>query len=82
MAEALSSSFDNWTRSLLHELRLNDDDINDFVQYLMSVVTSDSETDEEKRETITELFTELDLKVRLILIKENLSKRKFIIFTE
>ncbi|CAF1423710.1 unnamed protein product [Rotaria sordida] len=62
MAEALSSSFDQWIRSLLNELQSNDADMSDFVQYLMGIVTSDSETDEEKKVAIAELLADLDLK--------------------
>lgn len=65
MAEASSSSFDEWIRSLLNELQSNNDDMSDFVQYLMGIVTSDSETDEEKLVAITELLSDLDLKVKL-----------------
>ncbi|CAF1254191.1 unnamed protein product [Rotaria magnacalcarata] len=62
MAEASSSSFDEWIRSLLNELQSNDVDMSDFVQYLMGIVTSDSETDEEKQVAIAELLADLDLK--------------------
>ncbi|CAF2996618.1 unnamed protein product [Rotaria sp. Silwood2] len=62
MAEASSSSFDQWIRSLLNELQSNDADMSDFVQYLMGIVTSDSETDEEKQVAIAELLADLDLK--------------------
>ena len=71
MAEALSSSFDEWIRSLLNELQSNDADMTDFVQYLMGIVTSDSETDEEKQTAIAELLVDLDLKVKSIFQKNN-----------
>jgi hypothetical protein len=67
MAAALSSTFDEWIRSLLNELHSNDADMSDFVQYLMGIVTSDSETDEEKQIAIVELLADLDLKVKFIL---------------
>lgn len=67
MAEAFSSPFDQWIRSLLNELQSNDDDMTDFVQYLMGIVTSDSETDEEKQTAIVELLADLDLKVNLVI---------------
>jgi hypothetical protein len=63
MAQALSSSFDEWIRSLLNDLQSNNIDMTDFVQYLLTIVTSDSETNEEKQIAITELLGELDLKV-------------------
>jgi hypothetical protein len=63
MAEALPTSFDEWIRSLLNELQSNDADMSDFVQYLLGIVNSDSETDEEKQIAITELLADLDLKV-------------------
>lgn len=64
MAEALSSSFDEWIRSLLNELQSNNADMSDLVQYLIGIVTSDSETDEEKQTAISELLADLDLKVK------------------
>jgi hypothetical protein len=63
MAQALSSSFDDWIRSLLNELQSNDVDMSDFVEYLMGIVRSDTETDEEKQTAIAELLADLDLKV-------------------
>jgi hypothetical protein len=63
MAEASSSTFDQWIRSLFNELQSNDADMSDFVQYLMGIVTSDSETDEEKQTAIVELLADLDLRV-------------------
>jgi hypothetical protein len=63
MAEALPTSFDEWIRSLLNELQSNDADMSDFVQYLLGIVNSDSETDEEKQIAIAELLADLDLKV-------------------
>jgi len=69
MATALSSSFDEWIRSLLNELQSNDADMSDFVQYLIGIVTSDSETDEEKQIAIAELLADLDLKVKSIFFK-------------
>lgn len=74
MAEALETSFDAWIRSLLNELQSNDDDMSDFVQYLMGIVMSDSETDEEKLTAITELLTDLDFKVKT---NSNFRKKKF-----
>jgi hypothetical protein len=71
MANALSSSFDEWIPSLLNELQSNDADMSDFVQYLMGIVTSDSETDEEKQIAIAELLADLDLKVQIKSFKEN-----------
>ena len=65
MAQASSSSFDEWVRSLLNDLQSNNVDMSDFVQYLTGIVTSDSETDEEKRTAIAELLADLDLKVSL-----------------
>ncbi|UJR13785.1 hypothetical protein I4U23_000795 [Adineta vaga] len=63
MAEAISSSsFDDWIRSLLNDLQSNNADMSDFVQYLLGIVTSDSETDEEKLIAIGELLVDLDLK--------------------
>jgi hypothetical protein len=41
--------------------------MSDIVQYLMGIVTSDSETDEEKQTAIVELLADLDLKVKSIL---------------
>ncbi len=64
MAQALPSSFDEWIQSLLNDLQSNDVDMSDFVQYLMGVIASDSETDEEKQIAIVELLSDLDLKVR------------------
>jgi len=69
MAEAVSSSFDDWIRSLLNGLQSNNTDMSDFVQYLLGIVTSDSETNEEKQIAITELLADLDLKVKLIFSK-------------
>ena len=69
MAEALATSFDEWIRSLLNELQSDDVDMSDFVQYLMGIVTSDSETDEEKQVAIAELLADLDLKVKIIFNK-------------
>jgi hypothetical protein len=66
MAKALSTSFDEWIRSLFNELQSNNADMSDFIQYLMGIVTSDSETDEEKQVAIVELLSDLDLKVELI----------------
>jgi hypothetical protein len=37
--------------------------MSDIVQYLLGIVTSDSETDEEKQIAIAELLGDLDLKV-------------------
>ena len=65
MAQALSSSFDEWIRSLLNDLQSNDVDMSDFVQYLTGIVMSDSETDEEKQTAIAELLADLELKVSL-----------------
>lgn len=77
MAEASSSSsFDEWIRSLLNELQSNNADMSDFVQYLMGIVTSDSETDEEKQTAIAELLADLDLKVKI----NHLKKKTYIIF--
>lgn len=73
MAEALSSPFDQWIRSLLNELQSNDDDMTDFVQYLLGILTSDSETDEEKQTATAELLVDLDLKVNFIFFSSNLS---------
>jgi hypothetical protein len=70
MAEAVSSSFDDWIRSLLNGLQSNNADMSDFVQYLLGIVTSDSETNEEKQIAITELLADLDLKVKLIFSKQ------------
>jgi len=64
MAEASSSSFDDWICSLLNDLQSNDTDMSDFVQYLLGIVTSDNETDEEKQTAIAELLADLDLKVK------------------
>jgi len=64
MAQALPSSFDEWIQSLLNDLQSNDADMSDFVQYLMGIIASDSETDEEKQIAIVELLSDLDLKVR------------------
>ena len=61
-ASSSSSSFDQWIRSLLNELQSNDDDMSDLVQYLLGIVTSDSETDDEKLVAIGELLADLDLK--------------------
>ena len=63
MAEALPSSFEGWIRSLLNDLQSNNDDMSDFVQYLLGIVSSDSESDDEKLTAIGELLTDLDLKV-------------------
>lgn len=63
MAEALPPSFEGWIRSLLNDLQSNNDDMSDFVQYLLGIVSSDSETDEEKLTAIGELLADLDLKV-------------------
>jgi hypothetical protein len=64
MAQALPSSFDEWIQSLLNDLQSNDVDMSDIVQYLMGIIASDSETDEEKQIAIVELLSDLDLKVR------------------
>lgn len=74
MAEAtFSSSFELWIRSLLNELQSNSDtDMSDFVEYLLGIVTSESETDEEKLVAIGELLSDLDLKVKFS-TKENLT---------
>jgi hypothetical protein len=63
MADALSSSFDEWIRSLLNDLQSDNVDMSDFVEYFLSIVTSDSETDEEKKMAIAELLGDLDSKV-------------------
>ena len=63
MAQALLSSFDEWVRSLLNALQSNGADMSDFVQYLTGIITSESETDEEKQQAIAELLADLDLKV-------------------
>ena len=78
MAQALSSSFDEWIRSLLNDLQSNNVDMDDFVQYLIGIVTSDSETDEEKQIAIAELLADLDLKVQLAFRKKKLER--FFIF--
>lgn len=70
MAEALPSSFDEWIRSMLNELQSNNDDMSDFVQYLLGIVTSDSETDEEKLTAISELLADLDFKVTLASLRQ------------
>lgn len=75
MAQALSSSFDQWIRSLLNDLQSNDDDMTDFVEYLRGIVTSDSETDEEKLVAISELLSDLDLKVEKFFFFWNRSNR-------
>ncbi|CAF1222209.1 unnamed protein product [Adineta ricciae] len=62
MAEALPSSFEGWIRSLLNDLQSNSDDMSDFVQYLLGIVSSDSESDDEKLTAIGELLADLDLK--------------------
>ncbi|CAF4436650.1 unnamed protein product, partial [Adineta steineri] len=62
MAEALPSSFEDWIRTLLNDLQQNNTDMSDIVQYLFGIVTSDSETDEEKQVAIVELLADLDLK--------------------
>ncbi|CAF1158671.1 unnamed protein product [Adineta steineri] len=62
MAEALPSSFEDWIRTLLNDLQQNNTDMSDIVQYLLGIVTSDSETDEEKQVAIVELLADLDLK--------------------
>jgi len=66
IAEASSSSFDEWIRSLLNDLQSDNIDMNDFVEYLLGIVTSDSETNEEKQIAIGELLGDLDLKVNKI----------------
>jgi len=68
MAQALPSSFDEWIQSLLNDLQSSDADMSDFVQYIMGIIASDSETDEEKQIAIVELLSDLDLKVREDLI--------------
>lgn len=81
MAEAtFSSSFELWIRSLLNELQSNTDaDMSDFVEYLLGIVTSESETDEEKRVAIGELLSDLDLKVNFS-TKENSTSYLFSLF--
>jgi hypothetical protein len=59
----MSPSFDEWIRSLLNDLQSDNVDMSDFVEYFLSIVTSDSETDEEKKIAIAELLGDLDLKV-------------------
>ena len=63
MAQALLSSFDEWVRSLLNALQSNGADMSDFVEYLTGIISSESETDEEKQQAIAELLADLDLKV-------------------
>ena len=77
MAHALETSFDEWIRSLLNELQSNDADMSDFVQYLMGIVTSDSETDDEKLVAITELLADLDLKVENSILSIDSVERLF-----
>jgi len=66
MAEALSSSFDEWIQSLLNDLQSDNVDMSDFVEYLLGIITSDSETNEEKQIAIAELLGDLDLKINKI----------------
>lgn len=54
-------------------MQSNDDDMTDFVQYLLGILTSDSETDEEKQTATAELLVDLDLKVNFIFFSSNLS---------
>ncbi|CAF1609934.1 unnamed protein product, partial [Didymodactylos carnosus] len=54
-------TFENAVKSLLELLQPNLD-ITDFLSYIVGIVTSENETDDEKLNAMNEMLQELDLK--------------------